>query len=192
MVDDDDISNRKRANSFDSVLGDEVESDDMKLDRLLSCDSPSSCQDGRLDVISIRGNFHLGQIRVGLAKAQKLCQCSSLKIELSKSVAIQLDGEPWKQDKSILKIEREKEPAIMLHRAAEGGGGMETEVADLLDWAEDNSIIEREVHSTLMKEFSRRIESKTRARRDRNEGNVFSVMTKSIKTSGNRMSKMTY
>ncbi len=173
-------NNMKRTNSFDSIVGDDVESYDARLQRLLACDAPSSCQDGRLDVITIRGNFHLGQIRVGLANAQKLCQCSRLKIELKKSIAMQLDGEPWKQDKSVLTIEREKEPAIMLHRAAEGGGGMEAEVADLLDWAEDNNVIKRDVHAIVMKEFSRRIESKTRARRDRSENNVFSAMKKTI------------
>ena len=176
----DGMTNMKRTNSFESVIGEEAETDDMKLERLQVCDSPSSCQDGRLDVISIRGNFHLGQIRVGLANAQKLCQCNQLKIELKKSTAIQLDGEPWKQDKSVLKIEREKESAIMLHRSAKGGGGMETEVADLLEWAEEKKIIQRDVHAILMKEFSRRIETKTRARRDRHEGNVFLSMKKTI------------
>jgi hypothetical protein len=31
---------------------------------LASCDSQSSCQDGLLDVVSIRGTFHLGQVRL--------------------------------------------------------------------------------------------------------------------------------
>merc|ERR1712038_400154 len=127
-------------------IGEEAENEGAKLENLLACDSPSSCQDGRLDVLSIRGNFHLGQIRVGLANAQCLCQCSKVKIELKKSAAVQIDGEPWKQDKSILTIEREKDPAIMLHRAIEGGSGIETEVADLLEWAEENDIIKRDVH----------------------------------------------
>jgi hypothetical protein len=34
---------------------------------LASCDSPSSCQDGLLDVVSIRGTFHLGQVRLRFA-----------------------------------------------------------------------------------------------------------------------------
>lgn len=187
----DSITNMRRTGSFDSVLGEDIDSEEAKLEKLLTCDSPSSCQDGLLDVISIRGNFHLGQIRVGIANAHRLCQCTSLKIELKKSVAVQLDGEPWKQDKSILTLEREKDPAIMLHRAAEGGGGIETEVADLLEWAEENSIIERDVHATLMKEFSRRIESKTRARRDRNEANVFSSMKRGI-TSRNRLNQTSF
>ena len=46
----------------------------------------------------------------------------------------------------------------MLHRAAEGGGGgIEAEIADLLDWAEENDIIKRDVHTTLMKEFSDKV-----------------------------------
>jgi hypothetical protein len=35
---------------------------------LASCDSPSSCQDGLLDVVSIRGTFHLGQVRLRLTR----------------------------------------------------------------------------------------------------------------------------
>ena len=185
------MDSMKRTSSFDSIIGDDIETHEAKLERILSCDSPSSCQDGRLDVISIRGNFHLGQIRVGLANAQKLCQCSRLKIELKKSIAVQIDGEPWKQDRCILKIDREKDPAIMLHRAAEGGGGVEIEVADLLEWAEENNIIKRDAHATLMKEFSRRIESKTRERRDRNDNNVFSAMKKTL-ASRNKLSQMSY
>jgi hypothetical protein len=47
-----------------------------KLERIVACDTPSSCQDGRIEVISHSGNFHLGQIRVGLSTAKKLCQLS--------------------------------------------------------------------------------------------------------------------
>merc|ERR1712045_903428 len=145
-----------------------------KLARVTACVMPSSCQDGHLDVISIRGNFHLAQIRVGLSNSQRLCQCSKLKITLKKKTALQIDGEPWEQDKGTLRIVRKKDPAIMLHRATEEGGGVEAEVAKLLNWAEDKKIIDHAAHGTLMREFSRRIESKTRARRVRSQRTVFS------------------
>jgi len=157
--------------------GDEIERK-RKLAKVTACVMPSSCQDGHLDVISIRGNFHLGQIRVGLSNAQLLCQCRKLKITLKKKTAAQIDGEPWEQDKGTLQLVRKKDPAIMLHRATEEGGGVETEVAKLLDWAEENTIINHVAHETLMREFSRRIESKTRARRVKSQKTVFSSMTR--------------
>lgn len=150
-----------------------------KLERIIACDTPSSCQDGRIEVISHSGNFHLGQIRVGLSTAKKLCQCSTVRIKLKKKIAVQIDGEPWMQEKAILHIQREKDPAIMLHRALEEGGGIEMEVANLLEWAEEESYISREAHSVLMKEFSKRIEVKNRDRLTK-QGTVFSNMKKRI------------
>ena len=37
--------------------------------------TPSSYRDEMIDVVSFRGIFHLGQIRVGVDKARRLCQC---------------------------------------------------------------------------------------------------------------------
>ena len=138
---------------IDSI--DEAESDvraytpDEKYNKVTACDLPSSCQDGLLDVVSVRSAFHLGQIRVGLSTPQMICQCHQAIITTKKPVAIQVDGEPWKQKgPSSLKITRKKDPAIMLHRAADDGGGVETEMAKLLDWAEERHIIDRKVHAT--------------------------------------------
>lgn len=71
----------------------------------------------------------------------------------------------------------------MLHRALEEGGGIETEVANLLEWAEEKKIIMKDTHDTLMKEFSRRIEKKTRARRNKTQQTVFASMKKRIASS---------
>jgi len=202
---------KKGAESFDatdSVIGDGNNRDDIKsiggkltravscrdideekkkeaLARVTECKMPSSCQDGHLDVVSVRGNFHLGQITVGLSKAQLLCQCSKLKMTLKKKMPMQLDGEPWLQDKGTLRFTKKTHPAIMLHRATEEGGGVETEVAKLLDWAKEKEIINHAAHGTLTKEFSRRIESKTRARRVRSQRTVFSTMTRAIASQNN-------
>ncbi|KAL3907825.1 MAG: hypothetical protein SGILL_008713 [Bacillariaceae sp.] len=136
-----------------------------KYDRVTACDLPSSCQDGLLDIVSIRGAFHLGQIRVGLSTAQKLCQCREATIVIKRKVPVQIDGEPWRQPICTLKVRRKKPSAIMLHRSAEESNGVETEVAKVLDWAQDSQLIDNQVHGLIMKEFSRRIESKTRQRR---------------------------
>ena len=64
----------------------------------------------------------------------------------------------------------------MLHRSANDSNGVETEMAKLLDWAEERKHIDNRTHAVLMKEFSRRIESKTRERRERSKDNLFSLM----------------
>ncbi len=110
---------------------------------LTACDRPSSCQDGLLDVVSIRGAFHLGQIRVGLSNAQLLCQCREATVTLSKRIALQIDGEPWRQNPSTLKITRKPDRATMLNRSAEDSGGVESEVTKLLNWANEKEVIDR-------------------------------------------------
>ena len=133
---------------FDTAQFARVLDYDEKLAKVTACDSPSSCQDGLLDVVSIKGIFHMGQIKVGLSRAQLICQCSDVAIKLKKKVPVQIDGEPWKQSSCTIRVRRKKDPAIMLHRAAAEGGGVETEMAELLDWAEDRQIIDKTVHAT--------------------------------------------
>mmetsp|Transcript_12865 Transcript_12865/g.17226 ORF Transcript_12865/g.17226 Transcript_12865/m.17226 type:complete len:272 (+) Transcript_12865:2616-3431(+) len=155
-------------------------SQEEKLARVTACDRPSSCQDGMLEVISLRGSLHLGQIFVGLSNADRLCQCKEATITLKKKVAVQFDGEPWRQDACTLKIKRKKDAAIMLHRATNEGGGVETEMAKLLDWAEERKVIDRNVHSVLMKEFSRRIEKKTQQRKFESQENLMQLMKQAL------------
>ncbi|KAL7581367.1 hypothetical protein ACA910_021960 [Epithemia clementina (nom. ined.)] len=152
--------------------------------KVTACDRPSSCQDGYLDVVSVRGLIHLGQIKVGIGRAQRLCQCREIKIVVKKKVAVQIDGEPWRQDKCVLRIKRKRDPALMLHRSTDDGG-IETEMSKLLEWAEERNLIDGHVHSVLMKEFSRRIESKARQRRYRSkEHNVIENLKRAIGSTG--------
>jgi hypothetical protein len=73
----------------------------------------------------------------------------------------------------------------MLHRSAVDSNGVETETANLLDWAEDKKLIDEKIHAALMKEFSRRIESKTRQRREQNNRQVGFSLKRAIASSGN-------
>jgi hypothetical protein len=158
--------------------------DEEKLDRVMACDLPSSCQDGILDIVSVQGSFHLGQIRVGLSHATRLCQCREVTIIIKprEKVAVQIDGEPWRQSAGTLRVSRMKDPAMMLHRSPDESGGVETEMAKLLDWAEERKIIDRSAHATMMKEFSRRIESKTRQRRVKSQDNLMQSLKRAITT----------
>jgi diacylglycerol kinase (ATP) len=153
-----------RADSVDDLHSLIAMSPEERFEKVTACNMPSSCQDGYLDIVSIRGAFHLGQIKVGLSNAQRLCQCREVTIVLKNKVAVQVDGEPWRQNACTLTIRRKPDHAVMLHRSVDDGG-VETEMSKLLDWAETRKIIDGPTHSILMKEFSRRIESLTRQRR---------------------------
>jgi len=128
--------------------------------KLTACDKQTSCQDGLLDVVSVRGAFHLGQIRVGLGNADLLCQCHEATITLKKNLAVQIDGEPWRQSQSTLQIRRKPDRATMLHRSVADNGGVESEVTKLLNWANEKEIIDRNQYAEIMGEFSRRAEFK--------------------------------
>lgn len=170
-----------RVDSTDDL---QVLTEEDRFERVTACDRPSSCQDGILEIVSIRGAFHLGQIKVGLSNAQRLCQCREVTITIKNKVAVQLDGEPWRQPPCTLRIKRKGGPAaVMLHRSADDGG-VETEMSKLLDWAEERRLIDGEVHSILMKEFSRRIESKTRKRRVREKGDNLMFNLKKVISQG--------
>ena len=112
-----------------------------------ACDLPNSCQDGLIEVVSVRGSFHLGQIRVGLGRAVRLCQCREATVVLRRRVAVQIDGEPWRQEPAVLRVRRKGRRATMLNRADDGGGGVEAEVTRLLNWASETDVIDREQYS---------------------------------------------
>jgi hypothetical protein len=158
-------------------------SEEEKFTRVTARDQPSSCQDGLLDVVSVRGSFHLGQIRVGLSTCQQLCQCHELSIVIKRKVSVQLDGEPWRQNACTLHIKRKKDAAIMLHKSADDSNM--SEMSKLLDWAQERSHIDEQTHGLLMKEFSRRIESKTRERRVRTQQSAFTTLKRAMESSGN-------
>lgn len=176
----------RRTNSFESIDDTQLNmTDEEKIDRVTACDRPSSCQDGLLEIVSIRGAFHLGQIKVGLSNAQRLCQCREATVIIKKKVAVQVDGEPWKQPECVLRIHRKKDSAAMLHRSVDDGG-VETEMSQLLDWAEERHLIDSQVHSILLREFSKRIESKTRQRRNRPAKDyIMSTLKRAIATKSN-------
>jgi diacylglycerol kinase (ATP) len=157
-------------------------SEEERIERVMACDMESSCQDGILEIVSIRGAFHLGQIKVGLSNAQRLCQCREAVITIKNNVPVQVDGEPWRQRPCTLTVRRKQAQAVMLHRSSDDGG-VETEMSKLLDWAEERQLIDGEVHSILMKEYSRRIESKNRRRRVREQDNIMHTLKKAISQS---------
>ena len=120
----------------------------------------SSMQDGLLEVVAVNGVVHLGQLQVGLSKAMKICQCREATITTTRDLPMQVDGEPWPQARSIIKIGRKKDPAYMLRRTMDSGGAVVGEVVELLESAVNDHVITLAQKKSLLTEFSRRVEVK--------------------------------
>jgi len=120
----------------------------------------SSMQDGLLEVVAVNGVVHLGQLQVGLSKAVKLCQCREAVITTTRDLPMQVDGEPWPQARSIIKIGRKKDPAYLLRRTMDSGGAVVGEVVELLESAVNDGVITLPQKKSLLAEFSRRVEMK--------------------------------
>lgn len=59
---------------------------------------PANFSDTRMEVVTVDGVAHLGALQTGLQKADRVAQCSKVKIRVNRSIHMQLDGEPWFQE----------------------------------------------------------------------------------------------
>ncbi|XP_059645453.1 diacylglycerol kinase 1 [Cornus florida] len=118
---------------------------------------PQSMHDKILEVVSISGTWHLGKLQVGLSRARRLAQGQSIKIQLLAALPVQIDGEPWLQQPCTLAISHHGQ-AFMLRRAAEEPlGHAAAIIADVLDNAETNHVINASQKRSLLQEMALRL-----------------------------------
>ncbi|XP_017893170.1 diacylglycerol kinase epsilon isoform X2 [Ceratina calcarata] len=56
-----------------------------------------SINDGKLEVVALYSSFHMAQLQIGMSQPFRLGQARHVKVKLTKSCAVQIDGEPWYQ-----------------------------------------------------------------------------------------------
>ncbi|XP_042011718.1 diacylglycerol kinase 1-like [Salvia splendens] len=118
---------------------------------------PQSMHDKVLEVVSISGTWHLGKLQVGLSRARRLAQGQSIKIQIFAGLPVQIDGEPWFQPPCSLTITHHGQ-AFMLKRAAEEPlDHAAAIIADVLENAETNHVIDTSQKRALLQEMALRL-----------------------------------
>ncbi|KAF8005717.1 hypothetical protein BT93_K0104 [Corymbia citriodora subsp. variegata] len=118
---------------------------------------PQSMHDKILEVVSISGAWHLGKLQVGLSRAQRLAQGQSIKIQLLAALPVQIDGEPWFQQPCTLAISHHGQAFMLKRTAEEPLGHAAAMIADVLENAEINQVINSSQRRALLQEMALRL-----------------------------------
>ncbi|KAJ9567345.1 hypothetical protein OSB04_003311 [Centaurea solstitialis] len=116
-----------------------------------------SMHDKILEVVSISGTWHLGKLQVGLSRARRLAQGKTIKIQLLAPLPVQIDGEPWLQSPCTLTISHHGQAFMLKRTTEEPLGHAAGIVADVLENAETNLVINATQKRALLHEMALRL-----------------------------------
>uniref|UniRef100_A0A1J3ILA9 Diacylglycerol kinase n=1 Tax=Noccaea caerulescens TaxID=107243 RepID=A0A1J3ILA9_NOCCA len=110
--------------------------------------------DKTLEVVCVRGAWHLGKLQVGLSQARRLAQGSVIRIHVSSPFPVQIDGEPFIQQPGCLEITHHGQ-VFMLRRASDEPRGHAAAIMNevLLD-AECKGVINASQKKVLLQQMA--------------------------------------
>jgi diacylglycerol kinase (ATP) len=110
--------------------------------------------DKTLEVVCVRGAWHLGKLQVGLSQARRLAQGKVIRIHVSSPFPVQIDGEPFIQQPGCLEITHHGQ-VFMLRRASDEPRGHAAAIMNevLLD-AECKGVINASQKKVLLQQMA--------------------------------------
>ena len=127
-----------------------------KFNMNLKCQSwqNMSIQDRLLECVAITSPLQLARVKFGFEHCQKLAQATEFEIVSKRSLPLQADGEPWGESPCTIKIKPTVQ-ALMLKQTSDVA---DSEVTDVLEWAERHNVITANQKMVMLHEFSKRSE----------------------------------
>jgi diacylglycerol kinase (ATP) len=115
-------------------------------------------QDGLIELAGIYSSLHLGECQIGMSEVLKLAQGRGFEIIIDgkDSILFQVDGEPY-SIKGPAKIEVfRKDQVKILMKTTERYQYVAKKAVDVLEWANEQGVINTAQKNTILNEFSKR------------------------------------
>ncbi|CAI0403909.1 unnamed protein product [Linum tenue] len=113
-----------------------------------------SMQDKMLEIVCVRGAWHLGKIQVGLSQARRLAQGNVIRIHASSSFPVQIDGEPFIHQPGCLEIKHDSQVFMLRRTLEEPRGHAVAIMTEVLADAECKGIINTSQRKILLQQLA--------------------------------------
>ncbi|KAL6765818.1 diacylglycerol kinase accessory domain-containing protein [Haematococcus lacustris] len=114
--------------------------------------------DGLIEVVALGGVAHLGRLSLGLARAQRLCQCRSVALTTLTTLPMQVDGEPWLQEPAQLQLQHCSTALMLRRRAGDPAQRVAAVVLEVLEASEAHGHITAAQRAALQREMAAALE----------------------------------
>ncbi|CAN1835951.1 Diacylglycerol kinase 2 [Linum perenne] len=113
-----------------------------------------SMQDKMLEIVCVRGAWHLGKIQVGLSQARRLAQGNVIRIHASSSFPVQIDGEPFIHQPGCLEMKHDGQVFMLRRTLEEPKGHAVAIMTEVLADAECKGIINTSQRKILLQQLA--------------------------------------
>lgn len=118
--------------------------------------SQSMC-DGKLEIVAVGGSWHLGQLTVGLSRAERLRQGRKIVVRTAEALPMQIDGEPFVQPAGKVSMTLRGQSRVLRRVENKPIAKLMRAVEDALESAADKGIISVAQHDALAGELAAKI-----------------------------------